>query len=1179
MLQDRAKQAFQSAKKKFGGSKSAREAADTPKSGPSKAKEAGSNAIQGGHGLVGVLRKSFDKRGDEDARQHREVMQSQRRQTSALREVQGSVSSIQNMMQKDRYGPKVEPYKRDQEGTGASVRELTQQLGEQHRELMQELQQIRYAIMNIDGLGGGMFGGGWGGRRGGNRGGGRGGNRGGGGFGRNRGANRTPPTANRTGGAPRIDTRATTARNAARAGGTLDLDIPTNRSGGSGSPSTRSSSASWGSRLKNAVTGATHGGGWRTRALEAALTGGAAIYTGIQMFGGSDTPSTVSGGNSGSSANVRTTGPVTESTAWSGLGSISQSNESTDGVHTISSGRGDHGGVSYGAHQLASANGSMTEFLESSEGAPFAPAFQGMRPGSQQFNQRYAQVADEYETEFARAQSNYIKRTHYEPMLDNVREGSGVDLSGRGPAVQEMLYSTGVQYGTGTSVINRALRGQNANAMSDAEIINAVQNYKAQSVGRYFRSSSANVQQSVARRAVREKGQLLALNEQFQSGELDGMMGAQSGDELGPAVGTGESEAQVAQTSPAQNTASPQQSESDGLMGSATVAAAGVGAGALALGGKSMVQSAAPTPAASAPASTPSAPTSARAASAPPASIRAPSSTAARAGNAVRGAASGASSAGKGLIRRLPGANVAFGAIDAAMVVSDDSLTTGEKAGAVTDIAGGTAGGAVGAQAGAAAGGAVGLLGGPLAPVTVPVGAAIGGIAGGIGGYWAGSNMTKKAREWVSGWWGDEEDEADVESSSSVSGNSSGFLGADVSSAVEQARESQNADVDSTGSVRTTGSAQEMLAQISPSTQRTLDELRNGTEQQRNIVQSSAQASQEAADRAVAAQEAATGATLDAGAVQSAAQVAASVGLGAGASAAGAGADRSVAGQNTVPGQNVSGGSGGMSLDPKTAMAGAAFSSLFGMNPMSMTPTGYGMAERYGNRPPETAPSPAPERRPATVREGNQVTHDFTGRQAPSRGPAPPEYTDEDISTRPVGSSPDSSGYAAQRMQARSASQRPSPSQPARRTNARAASRSTGPAQGFMDNVSSVSPIPGTSPSLSAGVAGAAAGMSVSSVSQSGRGSIPDPATSASDISTRTVNETPSGRSTHDSVRKVMMVDPTVSKTHERKDLTQEGRAPSTTSTFEGRSTQPKIDDTPVLVADFGLTFLNTGFI
>ena len=99
MLQDRAKQAFQSAKKKFGGSKSAREAADTPKSGPSKAKEAGSNAIQGGHGLVGVLRKSFDKRGDEDARQHREVMQSQRRQTSALREVQGSVSSIQNMMQ------------------------------------------------------------------------------------------------------------------------------------------------------------------------------------------------------------------------------------------------------------------------------------------------------------------------------------------------------------------------------------------------------------------------------------------------------------------------------------------------------------------------------------------------------------------------------------------------------------------------------------------------------------------------------------------------------------------------------------------------------------------------------------------------------------------------------------------------------------------------------------------------------------------------------------------------------------------------------------------------------------------------------------------------------------------------------------------------------------------------
>ena len=69
------------------------------------------------------------------------------------------------------------------------------------------------------------------------------------------------------------------------------------------------------------------------------------------------------------------------------LGSVSRPYESGGrGVHTISTGKGDKGGVSYGEHQLASKTGTMSAFLKSEEGKPFAHHFQGMRPGSKPFN-------------------------------------------------------------------------------------------------------------------------------------------------------------------------------------------------------------------------------------------------------------------------------------------------------------------------------------------------------------------------------------------------------------------------------------------------------------------------------------------------------------------------------------------------------------------------------------------------------------------------------------------------------------------------------------------------------------------------------------------------------------------------------------------------------------------------
>jgi hypothetical protein len=82
---------------------------------------------------------------------------------------------------------------------------------------------------------------------------------------------------------------------------------------------------------------------------------------------------------------------------------------------------------------------------------------------------------------------------------------AGVDLSGKGSGVQEAVMSTANQYGANTSVITDALKGKDTAKMSDKEIIDAIQDYKAASVKTKFKSSSEAVQAGVAKRIEQER--------------------------------------------------------------------------------------------------------------------------------------------------------------------------------------------------------------------------------------------------------------------------------------------------------------------------------------------------------------------------------------------------------------------------------------------------------------------------------------------------------------------------------------------------------------------------------------------------------------------------------------------------------------------------------------------------
>lgn len=178
------------------------------------------------------------------------------------------------------------------------------------------------------------------------------------------------------------------------------------------------------------------------------------------------------------------------------------------GVATVSTGKGDKGGVSYGKHQLASNTGTMAAFLRSAFGTPYRARFGNTVPGTKEFSAIYSAIAKERPLEFEMNQFLYIASTHYDPQAKKLK-AAGIDVDSRNVAVRECVFSVSVQYGPNTGLIISAL-GANYKG-SDSDFIEKVQNYRRDTVKTRVKSSSKAVQESVAQRAMDEKADLLKL--------------------------------------------------------------------------------------------------------------------------------------------------------------------------------------------------------------------------------------------------------------------------------------------------------------------------------------------------------------------------------------------------------------------------------------------------------------------------------------------------------------------------------------------------------------------------------------------------------------------------------------------------------------------------------------------
>lgn len=138
------------------------------------------------------------------------------------------------------------------------------------------------------------------------------------------------------------------------------------------------------------------------------------------------------------------------------LGVISEQYESGGrGPGTVSGGKGDPGGVSYGSYQLASRTGTVSAFLRE-EGARWAGELSAS-PGSPDFSTAWQGIAKRDGPAFGRAQHEFIERTHYRPVISAVRKETGHDLDLRPEALRNAVWSAAVQHGAAARLLCAAV--------------------------------------------------------------------------------------------------------------------------------------------------------------------------------------------------------------------------------------------------------------------------------------------------------------------------------------------------------------------------------------------------------------------------------------------------------------------------------------------------------------------------------------------------------------------------------------------------------------------------------------------------------------------------------------------------------------------------------------------------
>lgn len=264
----------------------------------------------------------------------------------------------------------------------------------------------------------------------------------------------------------------------------------------------------------------------RLRILAAGATAAAAAAAYVFGSDNEEASETTTTPTPGSSERTMQGGPLPE-----GFGSLAARYESRGNPGAI--GFDTTGGFSYGSAQISTRTGTMSRFLQYLElkhpGAAAtlraAGGNEGATAGTEQFKQAWRNLAST-DQQFNQAQKDFITDTHYVPLVQKVLRETGIDVSQRSRALQEVVNSTAIQHGAATNIITRAIQAAGGPGASDENIIQKV--YDERSDPSRFRSSTAQVQASVQRRFVSERQDALRMLEAERQAPSTMIAGTQS---------------------------------------------------------------------------------------------------------------------------------------------------------------------------------------------------------------------------------------------------------------------------------------------------------------------------------------------------------------------------------------------------------------------------------------------------------------------------------------------------------------------------------------------------------------------------------------------------------------------------------------------------------------------------
>lgn len=202
------------------------------------------------------------------------------------------------------------------------------------------------------------------------------------------------------------------------------------------------------------------------------------------------------------------------------LGKLSEKYETGGrGAGTVSGGQGDPGGVSYGSYQMTSKpnRGTVGRFVAQAD-FPFRDRFAGLVPGTAQFSAAWKQLAAAQPATFQESQHDYIKRTHFDPLVAKIKAQDKVDITTRSRALQDVIWSTSVQHGPGSSIPHVAIASLSVGPDSpdfDRRLISAIYaergRMKASGVLAHFPRCSPAVRKGVANRFKSEERDALKM--------------------------------------------------------------------------------------------------------------------------------------------------------------------------------------------------------------------------------------------------------------------------------------------------------------------------------------------------------------------------------------------------------------------------------------------------------------------------------------------------------------------------------------------------------------------------------------------------------------------------------------------------------------------------------------------